>query len=298
MSFLGKRTVPSSRPPRCRNLKSTYRIWIGDIPLTGPLVTTTITTADRWRGRGSGRRVGHCCSPARIAPEIPVDEKVMREHHLNVTRTARYVTLGNPAGAVDEVWFVCHGYADLAPSFAQYFTVLDNGCRYVVAPEALSRFYLERPAIMHGPGAKIGASWMTREDRMNEISDYVAYLDSLYKHVIQTVGGGLVRVRLLGFSQGAATVCRWIELGAVEAHHLILWGGFVPPELGLDGNTRLGKLKLSIVAGDADAMADKERMAQEEARLESSGLDYQIIRFEGGHHLDKKVLSELASLSV
>ena len=40
----------------------------------------------------------------------------MQEHHLSVERTARYYTLGSLDGPRD-VWFVCHGYGQLAARF-------------------------------------------------------------------------------------------------------------------------------------------------------------------------------------
>jgi hypothetical protein len=50
-----------------------------------------------------------------------------------------------------------------------------------VAPEGLSRFYFEGG--FHGPGSKVGATWMTREDRLAKIEDYVGYLDALHDAV-------------------------------------------------------------------------------------------------------------------
>ncbi|MEZ4763957.1 MAG: hypothetical protein R3C26_12480 [Calditrichia bacterium] len=37
----------------------------------------------------------------------------------------------------------------------------------------MSRFYLQ------STNGRIGATWMTREDRENEIADYLAYLNNL-----------------------------------------------------------------------------------------------------------------------
>src|SRR5207247_6476521 len=71
----------------------------------------------------------------------------MQEHHIGVTRSARYFTLGDSSRGVGEVWFACHGYGQLAARFLEKLRVLDDGHRYLVAPEGLSRFYLsESPA--------------------------------------------------------------------------------------------------------------------------------------------------------
>src|SRR5206468_1825615 len=123
--------------------------------------------------------------------------------HIRVARTARYETLGSETTA-REVWFVLHGYGQLAASFIQAFSVLDDGTRLIVAPEALNRFYLV--GVDSGAAAErpVGATWMTREDRDAEIADYVEYLDALAAQVLGAVRRGErpPRVIVLGFSQG------------------------------------------------------------------------------------------------
>jgi hypothetical protein len=52
---------------------------------------------------------------------------------------------------------------------------------------------------------------------------------------------------------------------------------------------------MSIVFGDQDEIATPERMAHFEARV--SHLGCRIIRFKGGHQLNKTVLSQLAKMS-
>lgn len=219
----------------------------------------------------------------------------MQEHHIHVPRTARYFTFGNAINP-EQVWFVCHGYSQLAADFIRYFAVLDDGHSYVVAPEALSRFYTADHRGPHAPEATVGATWMTREDRLTEIRDYVGYLDALHDHVFQQLNRSRVSLRVLGFSQGAETVSRWIEYGKSAVDHLILWGGFVPGDVVLDrGETPFSRLKISLVFGDQDDIATPDRMAQLEARLK--GFDCRVVRFEGGHQLNKNVLSQLAKTS-
>src|SRR5437868_12076424 len=92
----------------------------------------------------------------------------MQEHFLDTTRTARYFTLGDPVSAA-ELWFVGHGYGQLASRFLERFRGIDVEGRCIVAPEGLSRFYLTDTPTER----RVGASWMTREDRLHEIDDYV-----------------------------------------------------------------------------------------------------------------------------
>src|SRR5881296_4496989 len=137
----------------------------------------------------------------------------MEEHHITTSRTARYYTLGQLGPSTREIWFVCHGYGQLAGRFVRHFEPLAGKTRFMVAPEALSRFYLEDTAVPASQ-RKVGATWMTREDRLREIDDYVRYLDALHAEVFARVERGAVTLHLLGFSQGTATACRWAARGA------------------------------------------------------------------------------------
>lgn len=214
----------------------------------------------------------------------------MAEHALAVTRSARYYTLGTPGDGVREVWYVLHGYGQLAAYFIRHFDALAGDHRLVVAPEALSRFYLD------DAHARVGASWMTREDRLREIEDYLAYLGALHARILADAAPGEVQVHVLGFSQGAETAARWVALGGLEPHRLILWGGRVPADLDLAVHAgAFRRARLTLVRGTGDAYATAERAAEEEDRLNRHVIPYQSLTFEGGHRLDAAVLRELAA---
>jgi predicted esterase len=217
------------------------------------------------------------------------------ERHITVARTARYATLGEPSPSLGEVWFVCHGYGQLARRFVRHFAPIADGTRLVVAPEGLSRFYLASSPGGHAE-ARVGATWMTREDRLAEIEDYVAYLDALHAQVFAGVSRDSVRVCVLGFSQGVATAARWIARGTVRPDHLILWAGTLPPELDLDGaRPTLDRLRLSLVLGDGDELADPAAVAELRDRLARHAIPYHAYTFAGGHHLDAATLARLAA---
>ena len=138
-------------------------------------------------------------------------------HRLVVPRAARYVTSGTIDGPLDDVWILCHGYGQLASEFLGLARALEHPRRLLVAPEALSRFY-------HEDHNRIGASWMTREDRDVEMEDYVRYLDLLHDQLFEIVERERLELRLLGYSQGAATAARWAVRGRAKIDHLVLWG--------------------------------------------------------------------------
>jgi predicted esterase len=223
---------------------------------------------------------------------------MIREHHLRVERTARFYLLGAEQGRVREVWFVLHGYGQLARRFIRHFTPLDDGSRLVVAPEALNRFYVVSPDKTPAADRPVGATWMTKEDREGEIADYVDYLDALATEVLgrlPTDARPILRIRVLGFSQGAATASRWVIRGAIHAHELILWGGMLPPEIDLtDGHRAMRGVPLTLVVGANDGFATPELVAEQEARLKRHAVPYELRRFQGGHVIDRDMLVALS----
>jgi predicted esterase len=212
------------------------------------------------------------------------------ERHLAVPRTARYYVQGAAAADASEVWFGLHGYGQLAGRFLRHLAPLDDGRRCLVAPEGLSRFYLES-----GRSVKVGACWMTREDRLSDIADYVRYLDALGAAVLQDRPGG-AGIVVLGFSQGTATGARWLAQGTVRADHLILWGGEVPPDLDLAAaRERWTGMRLTLVAGSTDPYITPKILARDEERLRAHGIAYRVERFTGGHELVPELLLRVAS---
>lgn len=205
----------------------------------------------------------------------------MEEHFLTTSRSARYFTLGSPERA-SELWFVCHGYGQLAARFLERFRPIEAEQRYLVAPEGLSRFYLSE----HPAERRVGASWMTKEDRLHEIDDYVRYLDAVYGAIQPRTA----KVTALGFSQGTATVCRWAALGSARIDRLILWGGEVPPDLDLK---LLRVPRVVLVYGRRDEFFTPKVVAANEARLREHGVPYELISFEGGHVIEADTLNRL-----
>ena len=217
----------------------------------------------------------------------------MTEHHLTVNRTARFHTLGELDGDPRDVWIACHGYAQLAGRFIRHFAPLENPTRLVVAPEALNRFYFDPVFGVHGPESKVGATWMTREDRLREIADYVGYLDALHATVFARIDRRAITLRVLGFSQGAATVIRWVGCGNVQPDHLILWSSGLPPDLDSEAEQLRQVPRISVVVGNRDETAVRAADAERE-RFEQFGLRYELVRFDGGHELHAETLRRLA----
>lgn len=213
------------------------------------------------------------------------------ERHLAVTKTARYWTLGDPGAEGGEVWFVLHGYKQLARRFLRRFVSVAGEGRMVVAPEALSRFYVSPEPGRHDSRSVVGATWMTREDRLNEIDDYVGYLDRLAVEL----DSAHHRVTVLGFSQGVATAARWMVHGATRPERLILWGDVTPPDLDLErAADSLAGVSIALVRGEQDPAFDAGRVEAEAERLGSVGIDHRVVSYPGGHDIDEATLGTFA----
>jgi predicted esterase len=218
---------------------------------------------------------------------------VVHEHHFRTPRTARYYLLGQVTHATRELWVACHGYAQLARFFARPFAGIVTPARAVLVPEALNRYYFETAPGVHGPHARVAATWMTREDREHDIADYVEYLDNLVAHVAGDVAADL-RITALGFSQGTATVSRWAARGRTRVERVILWGAGMPPELEPSPSLFQGA-GLVIAIGRQDEHVSEAAVARQEARLQAGGMPYRLVRYDGGHRVEPHALAELAA---
>lgn len=212
----------------------------------------------------------------------------MQEHHLNITRTARYCTLGTLNDQTEHVWFVCHGYGQLAPYFIKKFEAIANEKTFVVAPEALSRFYLE------GFSGRVGATWMTREERMAEISDYLNYLHQLYQIVLADADVNQLKINILGFSQGSATACRWVADGKIKFDRLIIWAGYFANGIQdvIDPNLLRGK-EVVLAYGKEDEFLNQIDTQQYENHIRAAIPHLQIYSFDGGHTIDGLTLQKM-----
>ena len=213
----------------------------------------------------------------------------MQEHRLVTTRRARYYTIGGGEQPLPEAWIVLHGLGQLARIFITYFQSIDSPGRLVVAPEALNRYYLFTEPGMRSKDAKVGATWMTREDRENEIADQVDYLDAVWRET----AAGASRVTVLGFSQGVATAARWIATGKSRVDHFVAWAGQIPPEIDPSAFAKLSG-GITMVAGTTDEYATWIAEGNHDSRLVAAGVTPKVMTFDGGHRMDRLTLDAIA----
>ena len=207
-----------------------------------------------------------------------------------VSKTARYFVLGEPSDKIISIWFVLHGFAQLAENFIKEFELFADETKLIIAPEALNKFYLK------GAGGNIGATWMTKEDRENEILDYVNFLDDLSEEVRKDFDEILPEINVLGFSQGAATAIRWAVKGESRINRLIVCGSPLPHDIDLHScREKLNSLNLVMVVGDEDHYFTKELLEKEIALLNYNKIDHEMLIFKGRHEINIGALKKYFS---
>jgi predicted esterase len=210
----------------------------------------------------------------------------VKTHNIIINRTARYFSFGEVNDSLQEIWIVLHGYGQLASEFLANFEILDNGSRLIVAPEGLSRFYIKNSI------GEIGASWMTSEDRLNEISDYINYLSQIDEEIRKDTKGKRIKTVLLGFSQGTATATRWFEKSNSPIAELILWGGHISPDSNLS-SSRYKETQLSLVYGAQDRFMLPTYFEEDISILKKYDVGYRVFSYNGGHTIDADTLLKL-----
>nr|WP_207435898.1 alpha/beta fold hydrolase [Sabulibacter ruber] len=205
---------------------------------------------------------------------------------MQVPRTAHLYQAGTLSAETQHLWIVCHGYGQLARYFIRHFEGLVDEHTAVLAPEANSRFYLE------GVSGRVGATWMTKEERLHEISDYVSYLNLVRETALQEAPNATLHV--LGFSQGGATVCRWLAQAQWPVTRLVLWAGMFPEDMEMaSARQALAHTKLSYVYGLQDPFVADEKVQEQLTRVRAAGLEPEIITFEGKHEINPEVLQQI-----
>lgn len=210
------------------------------------------------------------------------------EHRVKFEFEARYFVKGTLSQNTKRILFVLHGHGQQARYFVEKFTPLVNEECCVVAPEGLNRYYLK------GFSGRVGATWMTKEDRLTDISNYINFLNTVYQSVISHASHN-VSVSILGFSQGAATASRWAASAQFNFDNFILWAGLFPPDMDFTVASEKFKDKsITYVYGTEDVYITKDRLMEMNELSKKLQVNPKVIKFRGPHEIDQKVLSQLS----
>ncbi len=207
----------------------------------------------------------------------------IEEARIIVPRAQRVYTAGSPD---KPVLLALHGYGQLGRFFSRKFSFLSEHFRIVV-PEGLHRFYLE------GFSGRVGASWMTKEDRLNDIQEQKDYLDLLLNEVDIEPENSV----LLAFSQGIATAARWLHQSEHEFRDVIFWAGNFPPDLHLSEKAQFWQdQKIEYVFGEQDEFFGENRIRSLYADLKERGLNFNSHSGPFAHDLDQAMLNRILKL--
>lgn len=205
-----------------------------------------------------------------------------------VSKTAHYSTYGTLSKKTKYIWFFLHGYGQLSRKTIQKFDFLDENEHFVIAPEGLSRFY------WHSNNEPV-ASWMTKEDRYDEIEDFVNYLDALYSRYTGHVNRK-VKIMIMGFSQGCATAWRWIHASQPFFNVLVNWAGWIPEDISYQHlNPYLRDKELILCVGNQDKYLTPQVLEGIQGIVRENSLDLMIKEFDGGHKIPPTVLRDFVN---
>lgn len=209
----------------------------------------------------------------------------MMEQDIVIQKTVRYTTFGNIKNA-ENIWFILHGYGQLPRYFIRKFQELNPDKHFIVAPEGFHRFYLK------GSSGRVGASWMTKEARLDDIKNNIDYLNQLATKILKQKD--FKNRILLGFSQGGATAARWHQKGDFKAHHFILWASVFPPDLSFEGSKEgMFTSQNYFIVGNEDEYFKQEIENLKNFYQQQSFLT-EFITFQGTHDIDTPTLQVLA----
>lgn len=209
------------------------------------------------------------------------------ENRISFQFKGRYETIGEPSNDIEHVWFVCHGHGQLAKYFIKKFESLNDGKHLIVAPEGLFRYYLD------GFTGRVGATWMTKEDRASDIQNYLTFLSSVYDQVKSKLKPD-VKVTLLGFSQGAATISRFATQTNVAFDRLVLWAGIFPPDLPpLESHRKLSDKECFLVYGLNDPYLTESRIQEQSDIAQQIQVAPKVLTFEGEHEMNDQIIQQI-----
>ena len=214
----------------------------------------------------------------------------MEKKKISVSKTARYFQAGSVSNKTKNIWFVFHGYGMLGEFFIKKFESLVDNETIIIAPEATSRFYLNNKY------ERVGASWITKVDKDDDIIDNSNFLNQLYNKLISQIGHEQINLNILGFSQGGSTACRWALNEKFNINSICFWGSDIPKEcLTEKYRNRWNTMKISIIIGKKDTLIPLEYREKFRDLIDDYGLNYSLVEYDGDHRIIENVLIDYAN---
>lgn len=209
------------------------------------------------------------------------------KYNFKYQHTAHYRTSHVVNRNEKEILFALHGYGQLSEYFLKKLEPIFNEERLVVVPEATNYAYLE------GFSGRVGANWMTRHERESAIANNHDYLNGLLENILLKYTKTPI-IKVLGFSQGAATATRWVSQLPMSVDSLILWSGGFAHDLNLrETGEKLKNTEIMIVLGNNDNLITPDSIQKQDEFISTLPLKVEKLQFEGGHDLNIPLLQKI-----
>jgi predicted esterase len=200
---------------------------------------------------------------------------------------AHYSLSHLPNRTETEIIIALHGYGQLAEYFLRKFEPIFREDRLVIVPEATNYAYQK------GFSGRVGASWMTSHERETAIENNNHYLNEILESVLMKFSH-TPSIKVVGFSQGAATASRWVSQLQVKVDKLVLWSGGFAHDLDVSrAGEKLKDTHVVVVIGDADPMVTAESIQKQNEFIASLPFDVERLEFEGGHDINLPLLKSI-----
>lgn len=208
---------------------------------------------------------------------------MISEKNVSYQTTKTYSTLNEFTEKTKNVWMVFHGMGYLSKYFINYFSELNAGENYIIAPQAPSKYYQDK-AFKH-----VGASWLTRENTLMEVENVLAFIDAIAEKEIKNSHANLI---VLGYSQGVSIAARWVARRKIQCQKLILHSGAIPNELKPEDFSFLDKTTtVDYIYGNKDPYITEARKT--EGNLKGSKLFQNRLKvtvFDGVHEVNRNFI--------
>lgn len=202
-----------------------------------------------------------------------------------VETMAHYHTVGELTKSTRTIIIALHGYGQTSEYMAGKFDWIDPQSQFVICPEGLNAFY------WHKDNEPV-ACWMTKRHRFDEIESFVSYLDQLYHRYCSHVNQQ-TKIIFFGFSQGCATVWRWLHASQPRVDAVVNWAGWIPEDISyIHLQDYFSDIDMFLHYGKEDRFINDETITSIKDILEKNKIDLEISSWPGKHHIPKQALTD------
>ena len=213
---------------------------------------------------------------------------MFNKHSISFEFSSSYITCNKLTDNTENIWIVFHGYGQLSKYFIRRFDVLDGDKNYIIAPQGLSKFYVDEDY------KNVGASWLTKEDRGSDLLNQQKYLIKLMDELKLKIDFSKIKINFFGFSQGVSALTRLLINYNMKVNNIIIWAGWVPDEFFNINKDVLKDTNLFFVVGNKDKYYNNpiiKGYLKKIKNILNKEIDYFV--FNGGHIVDRKVLKKI-----